>query len=146
MKCAAYIRTGSKNHVDQNLRKQSEMIKDFTLENNWELECIYTDVGSGVNKNKNLSLMIEDAHQGKFDIIVVTEPSRLLRSSELSSEIKSLRKSNKVHIVTMDNRINTIHNDEKLLSIYSLFYEQEAKVRSQRIKDRKMLSKKNKIK
>lgn len=61
MKCAAYIRTASKNHVDENLRKQSEMIKDFILENNWELECIYTDVGSGVNKNKNLSLMIEDA-------------------------------------------------------------------------------------
>ena len=88
MKCAAYIRTASKNHVDDNLRKQTEMIKAFILENNWKLECIYTDVGSGVNKNKNLSLMIKDAHQGKFDIIVATEPSRLLRScTKLSKEI-----------------------------------------------------------
>ena len=146
MKCAAYIRTASKNYVNDNLRKQKEMIKAYILENNWKIEFIYTDVGSGVNKNKNLSLMIEDAHQGKFDIIVATKPSRLLRSSELSSEIKNLRKSNKVHIVTVDNRINTIHYDEKLLSIYSLFYEQETEMRSQRIKDGKMLSKKNKIK
>ena len=133
MKCAANIRTAS--HVDQNLRKQTEMIKAFILENEWDLECIYTDVGSGVNKNNNLSLMIEDAHQGKFDIIIATEPSRLIRNSELSSEIRNLCKTNKIHIVTVDNRINTIQNhDDKLLSICSLFYEREAERRSQIIK------------
>ncbi|TVZ84731.1 resolvase-like protein [Aeribacillus composti] len=112
MKCAAYIRTASKNHVDDNLRKQTEMIKAFILKNNWELECIYADVDSGVNKNNNLSLMIEDAHQGKFDIIIATEPSRLFRNNELSSEIRNLCKMNKTHIVTVDNRINTIQNDD----------------------------------
>jgi DNA invertase Pin-like site-specific DNA recombinase len=39
MKCAAYIRTASKNHVDDNLRKQTEMIKAFILKNNWELDA-----------------------------------------------------------------------------------------------------------
>ena len=101
------------------------MIKAFILENNWELECIYSDVDSGINKNKSLSLMIENAHQGKFDIIVATNPSRLFRNSELSSEIRNLYKTNKIHILTVDNRINTIQNDDvKLLSFYSLFYEQ----------------------
>jgi DNA invertase Pin-like site-specific DNA recombinase len=113
MKCAAYIRTASKNHVDKNLRKQTKMIKAFILENNWELEYIYSDVGSGVNKNKNLSIMIEDAHQGKFDIIVAINPSRLFRNSELSSEIRNLCKMNKTNIVTVDNRINIIQNNDE---------------------------------
>jgi DNA invertase Pin-like site-specific DNA recombinase len=67
--------------------------------------------------------MIEDARQGKFDIIVTTEPSRLLRSStNLSTEIECLRKTKKIHIVTMDNQINTIHSDDdKLLRNFSSF-------------------------
>ena len=56
--------------------------------------------------------MIEDARQGKFDIIVATDPSRILRSTELLSENGNLRNTNKVHIVTVDNRINTIQNDK----------------------------------
>ncbi|MEK4495998.1 recombinase family protein [Ureibacillus sp. FSL W8-0352] len=71
-----------------------------------------SDIDSGFGKNKNLKLMIEDARQGKFDIIVATDPSRILRSTELLSENGNLRNTNKVHIVTVDNRINTIQNDK----------------------------------
>jgi hypothetical protein len=123
MQCAAYMRTASKNHADEQLKMQKEVIKDFISEKDWELTCVYSDISSGIDKNKNLKLMIEDARQGKFDIIVTTEPSRLLRSStKLSTEIECLRKTNKIHIVTVDNQINTIHSDDdKLLRNFSSF-------------------------
>lgn len=135
MQCAAYMRTASKNHADEQLKMQKEVIKDFISEKDWELTCVYSDISSGIDKNKNLKLMIEDARQGKFDIIIATNPSRLFRNSGLSYEIRNLCSMSKTHIVTVDNRINTIQNhDDKLLSICSLFYEQEAEIRSQRIK------------
>jgi DNA invertase Pin-like site-specific DNA recombinase len=95
------IRTTNKNYADENLRIQREMIKDFVLEKGWELTCVYSDISSGIDNNKNLKLMIEDARQGKFDIIVATDPSRLYRNTELLMELENLYKENKIHIVTV---------------------------------------------
>ena len=101
MQCAAYMRTASKNHADEQLKMQKEVIKDFISEKDWELTCVYSDISSGIDNNKNLKLMIEDARQGKFDIIVATDPSRLYRNTELLMELENLYKENKIHIVTV---------------------------------------------
>lgn len=115
MQCAAYIRTTNKNYADENLRIQREMIKDFVLKKWWELTCVYSNISSGIDNNKNLKLMIEDVRHGKFDIIVATDPSRLYRNTELLMELENLNKQNKIHIVTVDNQINTIHSDDDKL-------------------------------
>lgn len=78
---------------------------------NWQLDSVYTDTGSGVNTNKNLLRMLEDAEQEKFDVIVAIDPSRILKNSDLSSVIGKLREENKVHIITVDKRIDTILKD-----------------------------------
>lgn len=112
MKCVAYVRTASKKNKDANLLKQTEMIKAFIEEKNCKLDSVYTDTGSGVNTNKNLLRMLEDAEQEKFDVIVAIDPSRILRNSDLSSVIGKLREENKVHIFTVDKRIDTIFKDD----------------------------------
>lgn len=143
MKVVAYVRTSIKTNQEENLRKQLEEIKAFISKKNWKLECVYADVGSGVSKNKNLRSMYEDAQQGKYDIIVATKPSRLFRSAELASKVNNLLQTSKVHIVTTDNKINTIENDDKLLSIYSFLCVQEFEMMSKRIKAGKKLSAKS---
>ncbi|MCU9601893.1 recombinase family protein [Pallidibacillus thermolactis] len=119
--CSLYSTT-NKNLADENLRIQREMIKDFVLKKGWELTCVYSDISSGIDNNRNLKLMIEDVRHGKFDIIVATDPSRLYRNTELLMELEDLNKQNKIHIVTVDNQINTIHSDDdKLLRNFSSF-------------------------
>lgn len=136
MKCVAYVRTSSQKNKDANVLKQMEEIKTFISENNWELDSVYTDIGSGSKTNKNLLEMIEDAQQGKFDAIVTVDPSRILRNTDLSNVIGKLRESNKVHLITVDKRINTIlNNDITILNNYAYINDCESKVMSQRIKD-----------
>lgn len=110
MKCAAYIRTASKNYADLNLEKQTEIIMDFISEKNWHIDTIYGDIGSGVQKNRGLQALIEECGEGKFDVIVITDLSRISRTTELSNELINLFKTGKVHIMTTDNTVNTFRN------------------------------------
>ncbi|MBB6447071.1 recombinase family protein [Bacillus benzoevorans] len=119
MKCAAYIRTASKRHVNFNLEDQTEEIKAFISKYNWELDTIYSDIGSGIHKNKSLQAMFEDCKESKFDIIVTADLSRVSRSTELSNELIDLFTMGKVHIVTTDNKINTFRDDISKLIIHS---------------------------
>lgn len=144
MNCVAYVRTGSRKNKDANLLKQMEMIESFISEKNWKLDSVYTDVGSGVRLNKNLHKMIEDANKGKFGVIVTTDPSRILRNNEISNVLGKLIKSNKMHLITLDNRINTVLNeDTTILNLYAYINEYEAKAKSQRIKHGKRLNKRS---
>jgi site-specific DNA recombinase len=59
-------------------------------------------------KEKNLQQMIEDAQVKKFDIILAKELSRLARNGELSYKIKNLCENQGIHIITLDNAINTL--------------------------------------
>jgi DNA invertase Pin-like site-specific DNA recombinase len=142
MKCAAYIRTASKNQTKVNLEKQTEMITTFISEKSWQLDSIYSDVGSGVQSHKSLQAMIKDAKEGKFDIIVVTSLSRIARTNELVVDLIDLCKQGKVNLVTTDNLINTLHDDISKLTLFSELYIYESKKISQRIKQGKITSKK----
>ena len=60
----------------------------------WEAVGCYIDNGSsGCDKNrKNLTQMIDDYDDGKFDIVIVTEMSQLCRSSETLMYIRRRNK------------------------------------------------------
>lgn len=81
--------------------------------------------------------MIEDAQQEKIDVIIASDSSRISRKySDLSNILGKLRESNKVHIITVDNQINTILNDNIImLNHHAYVHEHEAKAMSQLIKD-----------
>lgn len=142
MRCAAYIRTASKNHADYNLVNQTETIKDFISEKNWQLDTIYTDAGSGVHKNRSLQALIEDCREGKYDVIVITDLSRIFRTTELSNELINLYKTGKVHLVTTDDEINTFRDDINKITIYINFCAWEFETMSRRIKAGKRSSNK----
>jgi len=134
MKCAIYIRTASKNNTDHHLKTQSERLKQFISDRNWQLYNSYIDIGSGPNKYKNLQAMVDDSQNNKFYIILSTDPSRLFRNPELSSKLKKLCELKAIHILTLDKAINTLQSDVNLISLYAWIIEQESTILSQRIK------------
>lgn len=134
MKCAIYIRTASKNNHDFQLKNQSEQLERFIAERNWQLYNSYIDIGSGPNKYKNLKAMVEDAQNNKFDLILSTDPSRLLRNPELSSKIKELCEMKEIQIMTLDGAINTQQGNVDLISLYAWIIEHDTQILSQRIK------------
>lgn len=115
MKFVAYFRTANREDNYTSLLIQMEMVKDFIAQNNWQLESVYADIGLGININENLHKMIEDAKQGKIDVIIVSDLARISRDPDYLSNIFSkLSEQNKVHIVTVDNQINTFLNNNIL--------------------------------
>jgi site-specific DNA recombinase len=56
-------------------------------ENNWEIYDIYEEVESGTRTNrKGLNQLINDAKEGKFNLILAKELSRLTRNVPLESK------------------------------------------------------------
>lgn len=111
MKCIAYIRTANTKNKDASLLIQTEMIKTYIVQNNWQLNSVYTDIGYGNDVNKGFLKMIEDTQLGKIDVIIASDPARISRNREdLFNILAKLRKENKVHIITVDNQINTFLN------------------------------------
>lgn len=80
--------------------------------------------------------MIEDAQDKKFDIILAKELSRLARNDELSYKIKNLCEKNQgIHIITLDNAINTLTGNTNMFGLYTWMYEQESQNTSNRVKE-----------
>ncbi|GGB62278.1 hypothetical protein GCM10011409_44330 [Lentibacillus populi] len=136
MNCAVYIRTASKNHQNKHVAIQSQKINDYVSQKQWTIYKQYVDIGSGTTRGNSLKKMIEDAKLGKFNMIIATDSSRLLRNknSELSYQLKALCENKGVNIITLDNTIDTLTNGNLELGLLSWFYEQESHAQSQRIK------------
>ncbi|WP_400245941.1 recombinase family protein [Niallia sp. JL1B1071] len=134
MKCAIYIRTASKNNQDYHLKTQTERLEQFITERNWQLYNSYIDIGSGPNNHKNLRTMIEDAQNSKFDVILSTDTSRLLRNPKLSTSMKKLCEMEEIQIITLDGSINTQQGNVDLISLYAWIIEHDTQTLSQRIK------------
>lgn|SRR5699024_1304610 len=113
MKCFAYVRTNNGKNKEVSLQKQTGIIEDFIVQNNWYLDSVYADIGLGNNINKDFIKMIEDAQQEKIDAIIVSDPSRISRNSDyLSFIIEKLREEYKIRIITVDYGVNTfLHNN-----------------------------------
>jgi DNA invertase Pin-like site-specific DNA recombinase/ssDNA-binding Zn-finger/Zn-ribbon topoisomerase 1 len=94
------------------------------------------DVQTGTTgKRKNLQKMIEEAQAKKFDIILAKELSRLARNGELSYKIKNLCENQGIHIITLDNAINTLTGNTNMFGLYAWMYEQESQNTSNRVKE-----------
>lgn len=94
MKCAIYIRTGSKNNQDYHSKRQSDRLERHIAEMSWRLFYSYIDILS-----KDLPL--------------------LLRNPKLSSKMKKLCEMKKIHPMTLDCSINTLERNVDLISLYA---------------------------
>lgn len=127
MKCAIYIRVSTKFEEQQSsLANQKLLFENYVLERGWTIYEIYTDIESGTNDRNRPAFkrMLNDAQEKKFDIIMAKELSRLARNSELAHKTKRIAEENNIHILTLDNAINTIKGDLELFGLRAWLYEQ----------------------
>ncbi|KIO67130.1 hypothetical protein B4064_1065 [Caldibacillus thermoamylovorans] len=137
MRCAVYVRVSTdKEEQKDSLKYQQELFYNYIAEKGWDIYKFYIDVESGTTaKREELQKLIEDAQDKKFDIILAKELSRLARNGELSYKIKNLCENQGIHIITLDNAINTLTGNTHMFGLYAWMYEQESQNTSNRVKE-----------
>ena len=136
----AYIRvsTESENQIfsyESQIKYYSNLISRNA---NWNFIDIYADYGlsgTNVNKRKEFQRMINDALDGKIDLILTKSISRFARNAEnLLSFVRMLRNHN-VAVYFEEEKIYTLNMEsEFLLSVLASVAEQESINTSEHIK------------
>lgn len=137
---AAYCRV-STDKTDQanSLESQRQFFNEYIRRNHlWEFYDIYVDDGvSGTNTKKRAAFnqMIEDAENGKFDLIITKEISRFARnildSIGYTRELKALG----VGVIFLNDNINTLDSDAEMrLAFLSTMAQEESRKTSERVK------------
>lgn len=137
MRYAVYVRVSTdKEEQKDSLKYQQELFYNYIAEKGWDIYKFYIDVESGTTaKREELQKLIEDAQNKEFDIILAKELSRLARNGELSYKIKNLCENQGIHIITLDNAINTLTGNTHMFGLYAWMYEQESQNTSNRVKE-----------
>ena len=137
MRCAVYVRVSTdKEEQKDSLKYQQELFYNYIAEKGWDIYKFYIDVESGTTaKREELQKLIEDAQNKEFDIILAKELSRLARNGELSYKIKNLCENQGIHIITLDNAINTLTGNTHMFGLYAWMCEQESQNTSNRVKE-----------
>ncbi|MFJ8265762.1 recombinase family protein [Peribacillus asahii] len=136
MRCAVYVRVSTnKEEQKASLGNQKNLFIRYISDKGWDIHDFYVDVESGTtDKRPQLQQLIADAKAKKFDVILAKELSRLARNGRLSYEIRDIAEQHKVHIITLDNAINTLEGNGQMFGIYAWMYEQESQRTSERVK------------
>ena len=112
---------------------------------NWILYDRYIDegiTGTSTKKRKNFIRMLEDAKEGKFDLIVTREVSRFARNTvDALQETRKLKKIG-VEVYFTEDNIWTFNDEdgELKLTIMATLAQNESKKTSQRVKAGQMIS------
>lgn len=137
MKCAIYVRVSTDREEQKtSLENQRQLFIRYIADQGWDIHDFYVDIQSGTTaKRPELQRMITDAKAKKFDVILAKELSRLARNGGLSYEIRDIAEYNRIHIVTLDNAINTLKGNNHMFGLYAWMYEQESQNTSNRSKN-----------
>jgi DNA invertase Pin-like site-specific DNA recombinase len=103
-KCAIYVRTANiRNEGLYSYQNQLEQCKKYAKDKGYELYNIYQDIASGVALNRSaLQELLNDASEGKFNTIIMTNKSRLVRDYGLLTLIQSFLEDNNISILTLE--------------------------------------------
>ena len=137
---AAYCRV-STDKTDQanSLESQQRYFNEYINRNPlWELYDIYVDDGiSGTNTKKRVAFnhMIDDAVNGKFDLIITKEISRFARNIVDSITYTRELKQHGVGVLFLNDGIYTLDSDGELrLALLSTIAQEERRKTSERVK------------
>lgn len=105
----------------------------------WELYQIYIDegiTGTSIKKRKDFMRMMDDALEGKFDLIVTREVSRFARNTVDTLQQTRLLKRNGVEVYFTEDNIWTMNDDdgELKLTLMATLAQNESKKTSIRVK------------
>ncbi|MBE1446162.1 recombinase family protein [Paenibacillus sp. OAS669] len=136
MRCAIYLRVSTnKEEQKSSLDNQRDLFYRYIGDKGWDVHEFYVDVETGTtDKRASLQRLISDAKQRKFDVILAKELSRLARNGKLSYEIRDIAQTNRIHIITLDDAVNTMEGRSENFGLYAWLYEQESQRTSERIK------------
>ena len=135
-----YARVSSDSDEQLNsLGNQVSYYEDLIKRNkNWTFIPGYIDEGlSGIStkKRENFNRMIDDAADGKFDLVITKEISRFARNTLDSIQFTRQLLSHGVGVFFQNDNINTLDEDSELrLSIMSSIAQDELRKLSSRIK------------
>ncbi len=123
------------NSLGNQISYYDELIK---RNRNWTFVPGYIDEGlSGITtkKRENFNRMIEDARDGKFDLVITKEISRFARNALDSIQYTRQLLSSGVGVFFQNDNINTLDEDSELrLSIMSSIAQDELRKLSSRVK------------
>ena len=135
-----YARVSSESDEQLNsLGNQISYYEDFIRRNaNWEFVPGYVDEGlsaATTRKRENFNRMVEDAAEGKFDLVITKEISRFARNTLDSIQYTRQLLSHGVGVFFQNDNINTLDEDSELrLSIMSSIAQDELRKLSSRVK------------
>ena len=135
-----YARVSTESDEQLNsLENQKKFFEDYVKNsNNWELIDSYIDEGisgTSVNRRVNFMRMIEDAINGKFDMILTKEVSRFARNTIDSIKYTDYLLKNGVIVNFLNDNLNTIDETcEFRLTIMSSLAQDEVRKLSSRVK------------
>lgn len=140
MLVAGYCRVSTDKEDQVNsFRSQQRYFREYIgCHPEWELYQIYADEGiTGTSTQKRAAFlrMIDDAHQGKFQLIVTKEVSRFARNIldtiGFTRELKGIG----VGVIFTSDGIHTLDSDAELrLSIMGSIAQEESRKTSERVK------------
>ncbi|MHA6261150.1 recombinase family protein [Sporosarcina sp. CAU 1771] len=139
MRCAIYARVSTELDSQRtSLDNQIDIFRNYAAQHNWEIVEVYTDKQSGTKGNRpGLKALIEDGKAGLFDVILAKELSRLARNGGLSYELRDICRDYNIHIVCLDNSINTVTGNVHNFGLFAWLYENESTNSSRRNKQAK---------
>lgn len=139
MKVASYCRVSTDKEDQANsFESQQQYFQEYIARNpDWELYSIYADEGtSGTSTRKRIQFnrMIQDAHEGKFQLILTKEVSRFSRNIvDTLSYTRELKRIG-VAVEFVTDHINTMDGDGELrLSIMATMAQDESRKTSSRV-------------
>ena len=139
MKVASYCRVSTDKEDQANsFESQQQYFQEYIARNpDWELYSIYADEGtSGTSTRKRIQFnrMIQDAHEGKFQLILTKEVSRFSRNIvDTLSYTRELKRIG-VAVEFVNDHINTMDGDGELrLSIMATMAQDESRKTSNRV-------------
>lgn len=141
MRCAVYARVSTELDSQRtSIDNQIDIFKNYAAEHDWEIVKVYTDKQSGTKENRpGLKALIKDGKDGMYDVILAKELSRLARNGRLSYELRDICQFSNIHIVCLDNSINTVEGNVQNFGLFAWLYETESANSSRRNKQAKLV-------
>jgi len=130
IKVASYCRVSTdKDDQANSFDSQKAYFREYIQRNpDWELYEIYADegiTGTSTKKRKEFNRMMNDAYEGKFQMIVTKEVSRFSRNIlDTISYTRELRAMG-IGVIFATDRINTLESESEMILSYIAAQSQE---------------------
>lgn len=138
MNVAAYCRVSTDKEDQLNsLEAQKEFFEEYTKKQGYHLVQIYADEGISGTKIKNRAgflRMMRDAREGRFEMVLVKDISRLARNTvDLLNSTRELKAMN-IDMLFLTSNMTVMDNSEFMLTIFGAMAQEESSNTSKRVK------------